>query len=150
MDLACGLGKNSLFLAKHGLDVDAVDGSIEGLNRLQAFAQASGLDERIQVYQADLDGYTLTESCYDLVLVVRYLNRKLFPTIASSIKPDGILIYKTFNRNILKQRPSFNPAYTIETQELADAFPMLEVIADNREDVNSEYAFMIGRQSSRD
>ncbi len=149
LDLACGLGKNTLFLAKHGLAVDAIDGSLEALNRLQASARASGLDQRVLVRQADLDGYTLAESAYDLILVVRYLNRDLIPGIVNALKPGGILIYKTFNRNILKQRPGFNPAYTIETTELIDAFPMLEVITDNREVTSSEYAFMIARQASK-
>jgi len=149
LDLACGLGKNTLFLAKYGLAVDAIDGSIEALNRLQASARASGLDQRVLVRQADLDGYTLAECAYDLILVVRYLNRDLLPGIASALKPGGILIYKTFNRNILKQRPGFNLAYTIETTELIDAFPMLEMITDNREVTSSEYAFMIARQASK-
>ena len=148
LDLACGLGKNTLFLAKHGLDVDAIDGSVEALNRLQAFAQACELDEKIRLHQVDLDDYTLPESAYDLVLVVRYLNRDLLPGIASALKPGGMLIYKTFNRNILKQRPGFNPAYTIETRELIDVFSMLEVITDNRQLESSEYAFMIARQPS--
>ncbi len=65
----------------------------------------------------------------------------------AALKPGGALIYKTFNRNILKQRPGFNPAYTIETIELVEAFPSLEIIADNRGDTQSEYAFMIGKKS---
>ncbi len=35
LDLACGLGRNSLFLAEHGMTVDAVDISDVALDRLE-------------------------------------------------------------------------------------------------------------------
>jgi tellurite methyltransferase len=148
LDLACGTGKNALFLAQQGLDVDAIDGSVEALNRLRASVQSSGVAQRIQILQADLDNYVLPESHYDLILVVRYLKQNLLSDLVAALKPGGILVYKTFNRNILKQRPGFNLAYTIETDELIEAFPCIEVITDNRENTNSVYAFMIGRKGS--
>jgi SAM-dependent methyltransferase len=148
LDLACGTGKNALFLAQQGLDVDAIDGSVEALNRLRVSAQSSGMAQRLQIFQTDLDNYALPESHYDLILVVRYLKQDLLSDLAAALKPGGILVYKTFNRNILKQRPGFNLAYTIETNELIEAFPSIEMIADNRENASSVYAFMIGRKAS--
>ncbi len=147
LDLACGLGKNALFLAQRGFNVTAIDGSDQGLGKLRDSARAHGLTHLIKTRQADLDQYSLDEAHFDLVLVVRYLNRDLFSGIVAALKPGGALIYKTFNRNILKQRPGFNPAYTIETIELVEAFPSLEIISDNRGDTQSEYAFMIGKKS---
>ena len=147
LDLACGLGKNALFLAQRGFDVTAIDGSDQGLDKLLDSARVHGLAHKIKTRQADLDQYRLEVSYFDLILVVRYLNLDLFAAIESALKPGGILIYKTFNRNILKQRPGFNPAYTIETAVLKGAFPSLEIIADNQNDVQSEYAFMIGRKA---
>lgn len=146
LDLACGLGKNTLFLAQGNLDVTALDGSTTGLERLRKTAQEHGLDQRIMIRQADLDHYILPDACFDLILVVRYLNRTLLPNITSALKPGGVLVYKTFNRNILKRRPGFNLAYTIETMQLIEAFSLLELVVDNRGDKHSEYAFMIGRK----
>jgi len=148
LDLACGLGKNALFIAQRGFDVTAIDGSDQGLDKLRNSARAHGLAHQIKTRQADLDQYSFAEAYFDLILVVRYLNRDLFSGIVSALKPGGVLIYKTFNRNILKQRPGFNPAYTTETIELAEAFSSLEIIADNRDDAQSEYAFMIGKKVS--
>ena len=146
LDLACGTGKNALFLAQQGLDVDALDGSVEALNRLRACSLASELEQRIQTIQVDLDDYALPKSHYDVILVVRYLDRKLLSDIVAALKPRGILMYKTFNRNILKQRPGFKLAYTIDTMALIEAFSTLNIIADNRRDSESEYAFVIGRK----
>lgn len=146
LDLACGLGKNTLYLAQQGCTVQAVDGSIEGLKRLKEAAHTFDLDERVQCVQADLDNYKLPVAAFDLILVVRYLNRALFSAIQAALKPGGLLIYKTFNRNILRQRPGFNPDYTIETEALLSSFETLEVITDNRGDSDTEYAFMIGRK----
>ena len=145
LDLACGLGKNALYLARQGCSVTAVDGSVEALHKLEAAARAFGLGQRIEGIQADLDDYSLPVKAFDLVLVVRYLNRALFADIDASLRAGGVLIYKTFNRNILKERPGFNPDYTIETEELLNAFPGLEVVSDNRGET-SEYAFMVGRK----
>ena len=145
LDLACGLGKNALYLALQGCSVTAVDGSIEALRKLEAAAREFGLEQRVHGIQADLDDYSLPEKAFDLVLVVRYLNRALFADIQGALKPGGLLVYKTFNRNILLQRPGFNPDYTIETAELVNAFPGLEIISDKPSE-DSEYAFMIGRR----
>jgi len=147
LDLACGLGKNSLFLAQRGFHVTAIDGSDQGLSKLRVSARAHGLAGQIETRQADLDQYNLAKEYFDLILVVRYLNRDLFTAIVSALKPGGVLVYKTFNRNFLKQRPGFNPAYTIEAMELAAAFAALEIVVDNHNDTQSEYAFLIGRKA---
>ncbi len=146
LDLACGLGKNTLFLAQHGLMVTALDASREGLKKLEKSAKTFHLEERITLLEADLDYFTLAESCFDLILVVRYLNRALFDGIEQALKPGGLLIYKTFNHNMLQKMSEFNPAYTIETAELIAGFPGLNIVGSNRENSESEYAFIIGRK----
>ena len=144
LDLACGLGKNTLFLAQNGLMVTAIDASAEGLKKLGISAQTFHLEERIKLLQADFDNFTFAKSCFDLILVVRYLNRALFYDIEQALKPGGLLIYKTFNHAMLQKIPEFNPAYTIETAELIAGFRGLNIVASNREDSESEFAFMIG------
>ena len=146
LDLACGLGKNTLYLAQQGCTVSAIDGSGEGLSKLQSAARNLGLEQRVRCLQADLDSYALPEAAFDLVLVVRYLNPALFTAIVGALKPGGLLIYKTFNRNILQQRPGFNPDFTIESGALLQAFSGLEVVTDRPLEGSVEYAFMIGRK----
>jgi tellurite methyltransferase len=146
LDLACGLGKNALFLAQQGMQVTAVDGSAVGLERLGTAARAHNLHERMSVLEADLDDYNLPDSGFEMIIVVRYLNRALFAQIERALKPGALLMYKTFNQKFLLRKPGFNPAYTIETESLIRAFSALDIVADNRSDSSSEYAFMIGRK----
>ncbi len=67
LDAACGLGANSIFLAAHGYEVDAIDISIVAVSRLRAEATHRNLPIRCLV--ADLDNYILPKQIYDLVVV---------------------------------------------------------------------------------
>ncbi len=143
LDLACGAGKNTLFLLEHGLNVTAIDGSDVGLQRIREEADKRGLLRNADIFQADLDTYQLPISRFDLIVVVRYLNREIIKDIRAALKPGGVLFYKTFNRNILKSRPGFNSAFTIETSELIGLFPGWMVLADNQDDRHSDSAFAL-------
>ena len=146
LDLACGTGSNSLLLARLGLDVVAIDGAAEGLKQLGKYALADGLQGQIKCVEADLDEYILPVSSFDLVVVVRYLDRNLFSAIEKALKPGGLLLYKTFNQNMLKLNSGFNVAYTIETQQLIEAFSGFEVLKENTRDVDAIHAFLIARK----
>jgi len=146
LDLACGLGKNTLYLARKGFDVLAVDGSSVGLAHLDEAAKALGVAANIHTQQADLDEYHPGEAKFDLIVVVRYLNRALFPMIQLALKPGGILLYKTFNHNVLKSRPAFNVDFTITPEALLDAFAGLQLISQHCDD--DRYSFVLARKSA--
>ena len=143
LDLACGAGKNTLFLLERGLNVMAIDGSEMGLQWIRKEAENRKLGQNLELIQADLDEYVLPRSRFELIVVVRYLNRQIIKDISTALKPGGVLFYKTFNRNILKSRPGFNPAFTIETHELIGLFPKWMVLEDNRDDQLSDSAFVL-------
>lgn len=90
LDLAAGLGVNSIFLAEQGFEVDAVDISNVALERLK------DRHSRIIPICADLDHYTIAPKTYDLILNIHFLNRRLFPLIIEGLKPGGLLIMETF------------------------------------------------------
>jgi SAM-dependent methyltransferase len=72
LDLACGSGRNALALAEVGYEVDAVDISVEGIERGRRAARARNL--KINWLLADLDrGLPVTET-YDLIVMIRYLD----------------------------------------------------------------------------
>ena len=125
IDIACGSGNNAVWLAERGLEVIAVDGSLEGL-RL-----ASGLAARrrvgIRPFVADLDTW-VPAGRFDLVLVVRYLNRALLRRLPRLVAPHGILAVKVFNRDFLERRPGFNPSYLVDRGELPTLFASLEIL----------------------
>src|SRR6266404_6146244 len=53
LDLGCGVGRDALLLAEHGLAVEAIDGSAAGLAVVRGIAQARGLSLGVRQGMAD-------------------------------------------------------------------------------------------------
>ena len=53
LDLGCGVGRNALFLAEHGLAVQAIDGSAAGLTVARETAQARSISLDLRQGTAD-------------------------------------------------------------------------------------------------
>jgi tellurite methyltransferase len=94
LDIACGAGRNALFLAESGFDVDAVDISGAGLERLERDAKAAGL--HIRSFEADLEsGFPESlgiRDCYDLIVMVRYVNLPLIGAVANRLADGGVFL----------------------------------------------------------
>lgn len=90
LDIAAGRGRNALYLARRGFQVDAVDISDAGLNLMAA------RHPRLQRICADLDRFDIPAARYQLIINIRYLNRRLFPYIVQGLAPGGFLIFETF------------------------------------------------------
>lgn len=129
LDLACGVAANALFLAGCGFEAFAVDGSFEGVRLGMAESRRRGLP--LLAFVADLDCYPLPPERFDLVVVIRYLNRGLFPAIRASLRPGGVLVYRTFNVRHLSDSPTFNPDYLLQPGELLERVRGLEVLDTN-------------------
>jgi len=129
LDLACGVGHNAIYLAARGYRVIAVDGSITGLRYCREAIRGKTLP--ISLIAADLDHFTLPNGYFDLVLVVRYLYRPLIPQIKRTLKPNGLLIYKTFNINHHHEHPGFNKEYLLRHGELKKSFSEFHLLATN-------------------
>ncbi len=145
LDVACGRGHNSLHLARLGYRVIGVDGSIEGLRRARAATRAAGLT--MQFAAVDLDHQRFPPECFDLVVVFRFLDRTLLPNLAQSLRPGGLMIYQTYNRNRLRDHPDFHPAYLLQPGELAGFFSGFETIASNDTPaIEDPLSYWIGRR----
>jgi SAM-dependent methyltransferase len=116
LDLACGFGGNALYLAAAGYDVDAVDVSGVALARARSEALRRGL--KLRLVQADLTRWWVPRLRYDVIVVFYYVNRGLVPRLAEGLRPGGLLFLAQRNRRMLKQRPTFDPAYVVEAGEL--------------------------------
>jgi SAM-dependent methyltransferase len=101
LDIAAGNGRNSLFLARQGFVVDAVDIADVGL------AQFAGKHPGIHTICADLDEFDIPANRYDLIVNIKYLNQRLFPFIQEGLVPGGVLIFETFlgSPNRAKNQP---------------------------------------------
>ncbi|MGI8960045.1 MAG: methyltransferase domain-containing protein [Bryobacteraceae bacterium] len=92
LDLACGTGRNALWLAKHGWCVTAVDAAAAAIDTLRA--GASQMDVEVDARKANLERceYTIRPSCWDLIAVCYYLQRDLFEPAKQGIVPGGVLL----------------------------------------------------------
>ena len=128
LDFACGVGRHTLWLAGIGYEVDAVDISLAGLQRLAERAKQQGLSDAIHLIQADLTRWRPEKATYDLVFVTRYLDRGAFPALIDAIRPGGLLLYQSFHTDLLRLR-DFDPKFVLQPGELLSAFADLEILA---------------------
>lgn len=95
IDLACGLGRNALFLARQGWQVSAVDISAVALEKLAA-AATDGLDVRCTRMDLETGQAWPTELMaagpFDLALMIRYTNLPLLGRVLDILRPGGYLL----------------------------------------------------------
>ena len=128
LDVASGDGRNTLWLARQGHAVDAVDVAFAGLSRLAAAARADGLP--IRPLQADLEQVPLPAARYAVVLNSRYLQRSLFEGLRRAVQPGGVIVFETFLREQARIGHPRNPAFLLEPGELRTAFTTFEPLVD--------------------
>jgi tellurite methyltransferase len=92
LDLACGAGRNALWLAEHGWEVTAVDGAQAAIEILQS--RASDRSPKINAIVANLEKseFEIEPSHWDLVAMCYYLQRNLFEPAKRGVAPGGLLI----------------------------------------------------------
>lgn len=99
LDVAAGAGRNALFLASHGFQVEAIDRDEQALTALAATARQRNL-RNLTVRPVDLEKDDQTPEFpkgeYDVIVVFFYLYRSLFPALLDALKPNGVLVYETF------------------------------------------------------
>ena len=130
LDIACGTGRNTHFLAEKGFVVDAVDLSDYALGKIRGLST-------INKIEADLDKYHLALNKYDLIVNINFLNRRFFPQIKEALKSGGVLIFETFIVAHGDFNQPMNPEFLLRKNELIHAFIGLDVIYyEEKEDVN--------------
>jgi len=94
LDVACGLGEQSLWAAEHGFEVVALDASQIAIGSLRAAAVERGVADRIDAHVADLDDGLPqgSDGRYDLVICQRFRDPRLFRQLAAAVAPGGVLV----------------------------------------------------------
>lgn len=92
LDLACGPGRNSLYLAERGWGVEAVDGSPAAISILKERAQQKGLKISARIADLERSEFEIQPSAYDLICDCYYFQRDLFPKMKAGVKPGGMAI----------------------------------------------------------
>jgi len=126
LEIACGLGGNSLFLAGQGYQVDALDISGVALQKLSAEAERRGLF--VNTVRTDVEKQFSNTASYDLIVVSHFLYRPLCPALAKALKPGGLLFYQTFTRDARPDNGPSNPAWCLRRNELLELFAGLELV----------------------
>ena len=126
LDLACGLGANSLYLAQQGLAVTAWDISNVAIDKLKACAATQGLN--INACQENIQAESFAKCSFDVIVVSRFLDRTLSDAIIGAIKPNGLLFYQTFNREKTNRVGPNNPDYLLAERELCTLFAKLKLV----------------------
>src|SRR5579862_6819374 len=75
LDLACGAGRNALYLAELGWQVVAVDSSRAAIRLLRERAAAAGFEVQAQVADLESAAFVIEPCGYDLICDFFYLQR---------------------------------------------------------------------------
>jgi SAM-dependent methyltransferase len=94
LDIATGTGRNAVFLAEQGYEVDAIDQSGEGLRITRERAEERGVGGRLTLTQADAKEYDYPESEYDLVTISFFRTLDRLNDIKAALNPGGVLFYQ--------------------------------------------------------
>lgn len=126
LDVACGAGRNALYLAEAGFTVDAVDVSGEGLAR----AKASACDRGITVnwIELDLDTGIPGDDRYDLILMIRYVNPTLLRSLTERLRPGGYLLCEEHLVTTAEVVGPENPRFRVQPGELEKAASQMHVV----------------------
>lgn len=92
LDVATGTGRNALFLADRGYDVDAVDVSDAALERARERAADRGVDANW--IRTDLADFDPGRGRYDVITVSFFAALEHLPDLKDALAPDGVLIYE--------------------------------------------------------
>ena len=116
LDLACGTGRNAIYLAGLGFAVDAVDISAQAL----AIGRARAGTLPICWLEQDLDSGFAPDASYDIIVNIRFVNLPLLESLLPSLRPNGVLIVEqhlaTSRDDVIGPK---NPAFRVAPGELA-------------------------------
>ncbi|MFK7995689.1 MAG: class I SAM-dependent methyltransferase [Granulosicoccus sp.] len=130
LDLACGRAANGQFLADRGFKVSAWDISenvIQEIRTRNPFVLEEALVRDVSTHPPEPDSF-------DVIVVSRFLDRKLCSAISGALKPQGVLFYQTFVHGLS------NPDYLLAPNELLSLFSDLHVLEyhEPEKDVNGK------------
>jgi SAM-dependent methyltransferase len=140
LDLACGQGRNALYLAERGFEVVAMDISTIALEEGRRRAEEKQL--RINWEHSDLEQTQLAGAAFDLIVNFNYLQRSLIAQMKAALKNGGHMIFETY---LIDQRTigqPKNPDYLLGHNELLDWFRDFRVLS------YREGKFIEGKESS--
>src|SRR4030095_5710533 len=134
LDVACGSGRNAIWLAEQGFRAVAVDRDASAIEMLNQEAARRNLSIRTHVLDLESGQTVFEPGTFDLIVGVHYLHRPLFPSLVSALRQGGVLVYETFTRAQAARGKPTNPAFLLEPGELVGLVRPLEILASREGD----------------
>lgn len=150
LDVAGGVGRHAIWLAKQGLEVSLLDISHLALERAEAFAKEQGVKLATIEHDAADDG--LPQGQWDVILSSYFLRRELFNQFAQRLRPGGLLIFVQATASNLEKHAKPPRDFLLEDGELPGLLQGLEIVTfeegwfEEGEDVRHE-AQLVARRS---
>jgi len=133
LDLACGSGRNGLYLLEQNMPVVFADIKESALEQVRTTLRSH--DGRVlsaeNFWQVDFeqdDVKALSGKSFSAIIVFRYLHRALFEQIKKAVISGGYVVYETFTVDQPKFGRPTNPKFLLEHGELAEIFSDWQVI----------------------
>lgn len=128
LDLAAGLGRDTLALAQRGLLVTAVDVAEEGLRHLAEQARQRGLADHVTVVVQDIAAYEYPNNAFEVIVattafdhIAREKCRSIMPKIAAALTDSGVLYAEVHTTEDPGSPTGFGHELRAPVSETADA-----------------------------
>jgi tellurite methyltransferase len=128
LDLACGKGRNGLYLVRNDVPVVFADRNSQSLLQIEALLRDEhfqGHQQLGETWQVDFEvpgDPPLAAESFGAIVVFRYLHRPLLKVIQEALVPGGLMIYETFTEQQASIGRPRNPDFLLRSGELAECF----------------------------
>ena len=120
LDLACGRGRNAIFLKENGWSVIGIDIAPPALDGIET--RALDLEQNSPL--------PFDNDAFDMVCVIHFLYRPLFAEARRVTRPGGLVVSA-----IHTVRSTMNPKYTVAIGELRSLFADWQILVDREDEI---------------
>ena len=121
LDVAAGRGRNAVYLARKGFEVEGVDISGEALDAARLLAETYDVSPILRLMDLEND-VSLPKDAYDVVVCFNYLHRPLIPRLKQSLRSGGMMVYETYIVDQARFGKPKNPEHLLKHNELLTLF----------------------------
>ena len=122
LDLACGAGRNTIYLAKQGYEVDALDIAAVALEALAVEADREEVHGLVNAQLSDLDTFVPALETYELIIMMNFLDRELIERAKKGLKRERLFIVETYMDDLINEKKDSNMEFLLKKEELKTLF----------------------------
>lgn len=134
LDIGCGQGKETIYLANKGFDVVALDSSSVAIDQIKEIIKKNKL-KNIRAVNSDIIDFEIKKNAYDLILcfnVLYFLEkstaRRIVKKIQEGMKKGGIIAMSLFTVHDTFYNEQKKHRFYVETNEVRGLFENFEIL----------------------